>query len=106
MTKTAKAIGTGLLLLAGALCTHQAQAQGGADHPIVHPLLTKPLPDMPGKEALMLMVEFPPGAVDPVHRHDAAAFVYVLEGEIEMGVKGAQPVTLRAGDTFYEGPDD
>ena len=74
--------------------------------PKVTALMTKPLPDYPGKEALMLTVEYPPGGADPVHRHDANAFVYVLEGSIVMGVKGGKAVTLHAGETFYEGPND
>src|SRR5688572_32973317 len=69
-------------------------------------LFTKPLSDYPGKEALMITVEYPPGGADPIHRHDAHAFVYVLEGSIVMGVKGGKEVTLKAGETFYEGPDD
>lgn len=69
-------------------------------------LMTKALADFPGKEALLITVDYPPGAVDPVHRHDAHAFVYVLEGSIVMGVKGGQEVTLKPGQTFYEGPDD
>ena len=54
----------------------------------------------------MLIVEYPPGGADPVHRHDAHAFVYVLEGSVIMQLKGSDPVTLRPGQTFYEGPDD
>jgi quercetin dioxygenase-like cupin family protein len=69
-------------------------------------LMTKALPDYPGKEALMITVEYPPGAVDPVHRHDAHAFLYVLEGTIIMQVKGGKEVTLEPGQTYYEGPDD
>jgi quercetin dioxygenase-like cupin family protein len=77
-----------------------------AQQAVVTPLMTKALPDVPGKEALMLMVEYPPGSSDPVHRHNADALVYVLEGSIVMQVKGAKPVTLTAGQTFYEGPED
>jgi len=73
---------------------------------VVTPLMTKALPDMPGKEALMLTVVYPPGGGDPVHRHNAHAFVYVLEGSVVMQLKGQQPVTLTAGQTFYEGPND
>jgi len=69
-------------------------------------LMSKDLPDNPGKEALMIMVEYPPGSSDPAHRHNAHAFVYVLEGSIVMQVKGGQQVTLKPGQTFYEGPDD
>jgi quercetin dioxygenase-like cupin family protein len=77
-----------------------------AQQAVVTPLMTKALPDVPGKEALMLMVEYPPGSLDPVHRHNADALVYVLEGSVVMQVKGGKPVTLTAGQTFYEGPDD
>lgn len=68
--------------------------------------LSKDLPDIPNKEGLMLTVEYPPGGSDPIHRHNADAFVYVLEGSIVMQVKGGKEVTLTPGQTFYEGPDD
>jgi quercetin dioxygenase-like cupin family protein len=106
MIKTRFKAAATLLLVGGALFARYAPAHGDVREPIVHPRMSKGLPDIPGKEALMLTVEFPPGAVDPVHRHDAHAFLYVLEGEIEMAVNGEKPVTLRAGDTFYEGPHD
>ena len=69
-------------------------------------LMSKDLPDFPGKEGLMITVEYPPGSSDPVHRHYADAFVYVLEGSIVMQVKGGKEVTLTPGQTFYEGPND
>lgn len=72
----------------------------------VTPLFSKDLPDFPGKEGLMLTVEYPPGASDPVHRHNADAFVYVLEGSIVMQVRGEKEVTLTPGQSFYEGPSD
>ena len=72
----------------------------------VTPLMSKDLTENPGKEALMIMVEYPPGSSDPIHRHNAQAFVYVLEGSIVMQVKGGEQVTLTPGQTFYEGPDD
>ena len=72
----------------------------------VKDLFTIDLADYPGKEARMLEVSYPPGAQDMAHRHDAHAFVYVLEGQIVMQVKGQPAVTLKAGQTFYEGPTD
>lgn len=72
----------------------------------VEELMSKDLPDFPGKEGLMITVVYPPGSSDPVHRHNAHAFVYVLEGTIVMQVKGGKEVTLTPGQTFYEGPDD
>jgi quercetin dioxygenase-like cupin family protein len=78
----------------------------GAQEPEVVTLMSKALTDIPGKEAVMITVEYPPGGADPVHRHYAHAFVYVLEGSIVMQVKGGKEVTLTAGQTFYEGPED
>ena len=72
----------------------------------VTPLISKDLTELPGKEVLMITVEYPPGSTDPIHRHNARAFVYVLEGSIVMQVKGGKEVTLTPGQTFYEGPDD
>ena len=72
----------------------------------VTPLLSKDLTDFPGKEGLMITVEYPPGSSDPIHRHNAHAFVYVLEGSIVMQVKGEKEVTLTPGQSFYEGPAD
>jgi quercetin dioxygenase-like cupin family protein len=89
------------LLLLG-LMTGSAMAQEAK----VTPLMSKALAENPGKEVLMITVEYPPGSVDPVHRHNAQAFVYVLEGSIVMQVKGGKEVTLTPGQTFYEGPDD
>jgi quercetin dioxygenase-like cupin family protein len=69
-------------------------------------LLSKDLTNLPGKEGLMITVEYPPGSSDPIHRHNAHGFIYVLEGSIVMQVKGGKEVTLTPGQTFYEGPDD
>lgn len=83
-----------------------ARAAAPVPAPVVTPLMEKALSDAPGKEVLMITVDYAPGGADPVHRHDAHGFIYVLEGEIVMGVKGGKEHTLRAGQTFYEGPED
>src|SRR5438876_7963226 len=72
----------------------------------VTPLFSKDLADFPGKEGLMITVEYPPGSTDPIHRHNAHGFIYVLEGSIVMQVRGGKEVTLTPRQTFYEGPDD
>jgi len=72
----------------------------------VKELFATDLADYAGKEGCMIEVSYPPGARDMVHRHDAHAFVYVLEGEIVMQLKGKPAVTIKAGQTFYEGPTD
>ena len=86
-----------LSLIAGPLMAQEAK---------VTSLMSKDLKDFPGKEGLLITVEYPPGATDPIHRHNAHAFVYVLEGSIVMQLKGGKEVTLSPGQTFYEGPDD
>jgi quercetin dioxygenase-like cupin family protein len=84
-------------LMPGMLLAQEAQ---------VTPVMSKDLPDFPGKEGLMITVVYPPGSSDPIHRHNAHAFVYVLEGSIVMQVKGGKEITLTPGRSFYEGPND
>ena len=84
-------------LMSGTLVAQEAK---------VTPLLSKDLTEFPGKEGLMITVEYPPGSKDPVHRHNAHGFIYVLEGSIVMQVRGGKEVTLTPGQTFYEGPTD
>jgi quercetin dioxygenase-like cupin family protein len=91
-----------LFLMTNTLMTNTATAQ----QPDVVSLMSKALTDFPGKEVLMITVEYPPGGGDPVHRHDAHGFIYVLEGSVVMQVRGGKEVTLGPGQTFYEGPDD
>ena len=93
---------TKLMLVLLFLMSGTVMAQEAA----VKPLLSKDLPELPGKEVSMITVEYPPDSTDPIHRHNAHAFVYVLEGTIVMQVKGGKEVTLTPGQTFYEGPDD
>jgi quercetin dioxygenase-like cupin family protein len=96
---TTKAIGLVLLLLmTGTLMAQQP--------PKVTPLMSRDLPESPGRDVLMITVEYEPGGADPVHRHNAHGFIYVLEGSVVMQVKGGQQVTLTSGQTFYEGPHD
>jgi quercetin dioxygenase-like cupin family protein len=90
------------VLLAALLLPAAAPAEA-AD---VKELFAIDLADYPGKEGRVVEVSYPPGAVDPVHVHNAHAFVYVLEGQIVMQLKGKPAVTLKAGQTFYEGPTD
>jgi quercetin dioxygenase-like cupin family protein len=77
-----------------------------AQEPKVAPLMSKDLTENPGREVLVITVEHAPGGSSAIHRHDAHAFVYVLEGSVVMQLKGGQQVTLTPGQSFYEGPDD
>jgi quercetin dioxygenase-like cupin family protein len=86
-----------LFLMAGTVMAQEAK---------VTSLMSKDLKENPGKELLMITVEHAPGGSSPIHRHNAHAYVYVLEGSVVMQVKGGKQVTLTPGQTFYEGPDD
>ena len=97
-----RSIFTSLGILALSCSIASASAADGVK---VTELMTKALANVPGKEVTMLTVEYAPGGADPVHRHNASAFVYVLEGSIVMQMKGEKEVTLRPGETFYEPPD-
>jgi quercetin dioxygenase-like cupin family protein len=97
MMKSSRFLLVPAFLIAGALIAQDAQ---------VTPIMSKDLPEFPGKEGLMITVVYPPGSTDPIHRHNAHAFVYVLEGTVVMQVKGGEEVTLTPGQTFYEGPND
>ena len=102
MHRTSAVKRTTISLLLLCLMTSTVAAQ----QPDVATLMSKDLTDIPGKEVVMVTVEFPPGGSDPVHRHHAHGFIYVLEGSVVMQVKGGKEVTLTPGQTFYEGPDD
>ena len=96
-----------LVLTAGILTAQQPTAQQPTAQQVkVTPVLSKDLPEIPGKEVVMITVEYAPGGFDPIHRHHAHGFIYVLEGSIVMQVKGGKEVTLNPGETFYEGPED
>jgi uncharacterized protein YbjT (DUF2867 family)/quercetin dioxygenase-like cupin family protein len=110
---TVRAAAAAVLLIGGialgALSLRDAAAQdssANAKEAKVTPLFSKDLMDFPGKEGLMLMIEYPPGSSDPIHRHNAHGFIYLLEGSIIMQVRGGKEVTLTPGQTFYEGPQD
>jgi quercetin dioxygenase-like cupin family protein len=88
------------LLIATLAFVHPVFAQN------VTTLLEKPTPELAGKEMQVITVDYPPGWVDHMHRHDAEAVVYVLEGQVEMQLKGGPLQRLGPGQIFYEGPND
>ena len=92
--------------LMGAMLFSTTVVQAQTDDLVkVMELMTKDLKNVPGKEVTMITVDYAPGGADPVHRHNASAFVYVLEGSIVMQMKGEKEVTLHPGETFYEDPE-
>ena len=92
--------------LGSLMCLVSVSLSAQQPEPTVTKVTEKALTDIPGKEVLILTVDYAPGAADSPHRHNADAFVYVLEGSVVEQVKGGKPVTLTAGQTFYESPED
>ena len=93
-------------LLASTIATHAAETAAPAMTAKVTPLTSKDLEGLPGKEGALFFVEYPPGASDPVHRHNASVFVYVLDGSVVMQARGGKEMTLSKGQTFVESPED
>ncbi len=93
-------------LLASTVAASAAETAATPMTTKVTPLTSKDLQGLPGKEGSLFLVEYPPGNSDPVHRHNASVFVYVLEGSVVMQVRGGREVTLTKGQTFFELPDD
>ena len=81
----------------------EAQAAPSAN---VTQLISENLPDLLGKEGVMITVEYPPGGSDPIHKHNADVFVYVLQGSVIMQLRGGEERRLTPGQTFHEGPND
>lgn len=94
------------LCLSASICLLGALPSAAAEAAAVTPIMKKDLPDYPGKEGLMISVEYEPGGSTPIHKHEADAFVYVIEGSIVMQLKGKKEVTVSPGETFYESPTD
>lgn len=92
-----------LLVFAGSNAVRADEPQSSA---VVTPLISRDLTGIPGKEAVMMTVEYLPGGASRPHRHDAHVFVYVLEGALLMQVDGQAAETLTPGQTFYENPQD
>ena len=91
------------------MCQAQAVAAGKDPAPgpaVIQQLMDKELAGVPGRELLMLTVEYLPAGASLPHRHDAQVLVYVLQGAVVMQVAGSPAVTLRKGETFFEGPND
>jgi quercetin dioxygenase-like cupin family protein len=83
-----------------------AQATGAAPQSSRKILMTKDLADLPGKEALVYVIEYPPGTNNVPHRHDAHVFLHILSGQLNAQVKGGELTVLNPGDTYYESPND
>jgi len=88
-----------LFLMPGTLMAQQPAASQ-SPHASVTSLTPKDLREVPGKELLMINSGISTGSVDPMHRHNAHAFINLLEGSIIMQVKGGKEENSDAGPDF------
>ena len=96
-------LGTAALVLSLAVAP-EGPASAGGDQKVTK-VLNAILQDMPGKEANIVLFEVRPGWTTKRHFHPGHVFVYVIEGAIEIDVKGREPVRVEAGGAFHEIPD-
>lgn len=80
-----------------------AHAYGAGQEKVV-PLQLQKLPDVPGKQAIMVVVSYKPGQASVPHLHSGSVFAYVLEGEVVSQLGDGPPVTYKAGDSWFETP--
>lgn len=105
------------LLIWGSLPLHTAQShqlpkradtarQGGPLRETVTVAADRPIPNLPGKRLVSLIVDYPPGASSAAHHHARSAFIYahVLSGEIRSAVDGEPAHVYRAGESWFENP--
>ena len=70
-------------------------------HTVIH---RTDLAGLDGKQGALVEVEYAPGAGDTKHYHSGYLFTYIVEGSVIWEVEGQPPVTLKAGDAFYDPP--
>jgi len=75
-------------------------------HETVTLLAARPIPDVPGKRLVSILVDYPPGTSSVPHRHAGTAFIYayVLSGEIRSQVDDEPVRVYREGEWWFENP--
>ena len=103
-----KVSGAAVLLLAvttlGAFGSASAQAAPASSTVSRTGLLKRVLPPGDFKEVEAVVIELPPGAAAPRHRHDVAVVAYVIEGTVENQFDGGAVQTHRTGESWWESP--
>jgi quercetin dioxygenase-like cupin family protein len=96
-----------------ALLPHEAATAAFVTEAISAPLretvtvaADQPIPNLPGKRLVSLIVDYPPGASSASHHHAASAFIYayVLSGEIRSQVDSEPARVYRPGESWFESP--
>jgi quercetin dioxygenase-like cupin family protein len=82
------------------LAPHTGQSQEVRLGDIKRTQLMKEDLSVPGREAVQVRVDFPPGEIAVRHNHPGEELVYIIEGVLEYRLDGRSPVTLKAGDVL------
>ena len=96
----ASAIGSSLL-------AQQTQQASGVETPGIEQiyLLNQPLAEFPGKNVVVFIGDFEPGASTSLHQHPGTEFLFVLEGNGVMERPGREPAKLEPGVIVLSEPD-
>jgi quercetin dioxygenase-like cupin family protein len=83
-----------------------ADAPAGTPAGTVTPAFDRPIPNIPGKHVMAVVVDYPPGGKTPSHHHPGSAFIngYVLSGAIRSQVDGGEVRVFHAGESWSERP--
>ena len=82
------------------------RTQGSAIRETVTVVANEPIPNVPGKRLISLIVDYPPGVKSVPHRHARSAFIYayVLSGQIRSQVDDEPVRVYRPGEFWFESP--
>jgi quercetin dioxygenase-like cupin family protein len=95
----------GLALFVAVPALAQSPGAEGAQKPAPY-AFNNPIPNIPGKSLLAVVVNYPPGAKNKAHHHAPSAFItaYVLEGAVRSQVDDGPLKVYHAGEYFTEKP--
>ena len=96
----------GVAALAGAFSLGVVSAQQPTPATKATQIMKQAIADFPGHEVTMTTLDIPPRGGSAPHRHPTTHnFAYVLEGSYRIKLDDGPERVLKAGDTFYEAPN-
>jgi quercetin dioxygenase-like cupin family protein len=78
--------------------------EGARPSTTVRPISCEKLPNVPGHSVTTALVEFPPNAYTPRHRHPGSVTAFVLKGALRSQMEGGPAVVYAKGGTWFEAP--
>ena len=97
---------TAILVAAALAFAPRASAQQQPASPSVTrtDVLKQALPPGDFRDVQAVIIDLPPGAAAPKHRHDVAVLAYVLEGTVTNQFDGGAVLVHKTGESWWEAP--